>query len=53
MSSADRCLNCLRRLLVNLRRCLYDVDVVVDVAVDVVVETLGSRGGTGNSSTGT
>ena len=46
------CLNCLRRLLVNLRRCLYDVNVVVDVVVDVVVKTLGSRGGTDNLSTG-
>ena len=41
----------LLRLLVNLRRCLYVVDVAVDRVVDVVVDvrvdaarTLGSRG---------
>ena len=37
MSIVDCCLNCLRRLLVNLRRCLYSVNVVVDVVVDDVV----------------
>ena len=56
MSSVDRRLKCRRRLLVNRCRCLYDVIVVVDVVVGVVVktvETLRSRGATGNSSTGT